>query len=160
MVTIIGILDAPFTIYNKCAGQHSNVTSRFALTMTGSHRPDSRFHQARVEKAGCAALFQTIGGVNGRFLIITIAANTGRQLTTIAHSMFRFAQGNGHHRQPQFLKIIFVQLQLSQPLAAKYSTKVTQKGQKDRAIGPQTAHFNGLPLNINYDTGQCRITCL
>jgi hypothetical protein len=52
MVTVIGVLDAPFTIYNKCAGQHSNVTGGFALTMTGSHRPDGRFHQARFEKAG------------------------------------------------------------------------------------------------------------
>jgi hypothetical protein len=105
-------------------------------------------------------LFQTIGAVNGRFLSITITINTGRQLTTIAHSMFRFAQGNGHHRQPQFLKVVFMQLQLSQPLAAKYSTKVAQEGQKDRAIGPKPAHFNWLPLNINYDTGWRRITCL
>jgi hypothetical protein len=53
-----------------------------------------------------------------------------------------------------------MQLQLSQPLTAKYSTKVAQKGQKDRAIGPKPAHFNWLPLNINYDTGWRRITCL
>jgi 5-methylcytosine-specific restriction endonuclease McrA len=53
---VIGILHHPIPVYNECAGQHTNITGGFALTMTSSHRPDSGFHQARFEEAGSAPL--------------------------------------------------------------------------------------------------------
>jgi hypothetical protein len=53
-----------------------------------------------------------------------------------------------------------MQLQLSQPLAAKYSTKVAQKGQKNGSICPQLLNGRGLPVNIDHHTGRGRLTDL
>lgn len=66
--------------------------------------------------------------------------------------MLGLPQADGDNAQPGRFDFVFVQLQLSQPIATVNSTEVAQEGQEDRAAGPILPERYFLPIYVESHT--------
>jgi hypothetical protein len=80
-------------------------------------------------------LLEAVGFV-GHGCFVRETGHTGGQFATVPFGMFGFSHRDTDHLQFGVREFIFVQLQLSQPFAAEYSTKMSQESEKGWSIGP------------------------
>lgn len=84
--------------------------------------------------------------------IVGHAFHARRELVTEVTGMLGLSEADGDNAQPGRFDFVFVQLQLSQPIATMNSTEVAQEGQEDRAVGPILPERYFLPIDVESHT--------
>lgn len=143
----MGVTNDAARIYNELTGENLHIAGQRARRESICDSTNMADHNRSRKKFGNGVTLESVTGVSLRAFTAN-ASDTRRVTLRVTLNVLRLADSHGKYLQARGFNFGMSSLQLSDPMTADNSTKVTQEAKQSRFTRPHLVQMNRLTVTI------------